>query len=239
MTGSQAGSAPGVGLIETFAVIGGRPRHLGAHLDRMAASAREIGIPGFSRGAVEWAVAAVVARRDGDAWDDASSAVLRVELRPDGGIDVTPRPAGPAGLGELFLVDEDAWAGSGAEPVTLVIDDVPVAPSPLLRHKTTARAVYDDARARHPHADDVVLINAAGRVTETTVANFAALVVTPDGPRWVTPPVADGLLPGIGRALLLESGGLVERSLTPADARVAEALAVISSTRGWRRARLG
>ena len=76
--------------------------------------------------------------------------------------------------------------------------------------------------------------NDRGEVTESTIANVA---VRMDG-RWVTPPIGSGLLPGIGRAVALEGGTLVEAPVTIEDLRSSEELALISDTRGWRRADL-
>jgi para-aminobenzoate synthetase / 4-amino-4-deoxychorismate lyase len=125
---------------------------------------------------------------------------------------------------------------SGREPVRLAIDaDDPADPGDVMRfHKTSRRDPYDDARARHPEADDVLLVNTRGEITETTIANVAVKL---DG-RWWTPPREAGLLPGVERAALLGDGTLEERSLTPDDVRHAEGLAVLSSVRGWRSAEL-
>ena len=78
-------------------------------------------------------------------------------------------------------------------------------------------------------------MNDRGEVTESTVANVAARI---DG-RWVTPPIDAGLLPGVGRAVALEEGRVVEGRLSIEDVRSAEELVLISDTRGWRRAVLG
>jgi para-aminobenzoate synthetase/4-amino-4-deoxychorismate lyase len=121
----------------------------------------------------------------------------------------------------------------GPEPVRLAIDDRPVDPSdPLLYHKTTSRVLYEDRLAHHPDADDVVLVNDAGEVTETSIANILARL---EG-RWCTPPLDSGCLPGVYRERLLEEETVVERRLTPADLRAAEDLAVVNSVRLWRRA---
>ena len=120
-------------------------------------------------------------------------------------------------------------------PVRLVIDPEPVDPSsPWLFHKTTRRSPYEARAARHPEADDVVLVNDRGEVTETTIANLA---VFSQG-RWCTPPLSAGCLPGVERRRLLEGGRLVEQSLTVDDVVRAEALAVVNSLRGWRPAEL-
>ena len=120
------------------------------------------------------------------------------------------------------------------EPIRLAIDraDPVDAADPMLFHKTTARARYDRAVERFPHADDVVLVNQAGYVTETTRANIA---IRTDG-AWLTPPLGDGLLPGCERAALLAEGMLTEASVRVEDLEGAESVAFLNSVRGWREA---
>lgn len=115
----------------------------------------------------------------------------------------------------------------------LAIDLEPVETnSPFLFHKTTRRAVYDERRARHPDADDVLLVNERGELTESTIANVAVKL---DG-RWYTPPVEAGCLPGVYRAVLLEEGRLAERRISVADLEKCEGIAVVNSVRLWRAA---
>ena len=129
-----------------------------------------------------------------------------------------------------------AALGRGApEPIRLALDDVPVDPGDVfLFHKTTARRRYEDARARHPDADDTLLVNTRGQITETSAANVAAKF---DG-RWWTPPLDAGLLPGTERAALLAEGAMQERPIRIDEAIAAQELAVFNSVRGWRRASL-
>jgi para-aminobenzoate synthetase/4-amino-4-deoxychorismate lyase len=87
---------------------------------------------------------------------------------------------------------------------------------------------------QHPAADDVLLVNERGDVTESCTANLAARL---DG-RWWTPPLESGCLPGIERARLVARGVLRERVLRPADLRRADELALVNSLRGWRQATL-
>ena len=79
----------------------------------------------------------------------------------------------------------------------------------MLFHKTTLRRVYEEARARHPDADDVILTNTRGEATESTIANLAVKL---EG-RWWTPPLDAGLLAGIGREVALDEGRLAERPI--------------------------
>ncbi len=138
-----------------------------------------------------------------------------------------------------LVVDRRGRVESGSAPLTETVEPVrlaidraePVDPTdPMLFHKTTARARYDRARERFPDADDVILTNTAGYVTETTRANVAIRI---DG-RWVTPPLTDGLLPGCERAALLSDGTLEEASVRIEDLEQAESVAFLNSVRGWR-----
>jgi para-aminobenzoate synthetase/4-amino-4-deoxychorismate lyase len=120
------------------------------------------------------------------------------------------------------------------EPVRLAIDLAdPVDPADVfLFHKTTRRARYEAAAARHPDADDAVLVNVDGEVTETCRANIA---IRMHG-RWITPPRGAGLLGGCERAALLADGTLEEATVTIGDLRAAKEIAYLNSVRGWHRA---
>ena len=137
-----------------------------------------------------------------------------------------------------LLVDQDGrpsvtvgeLGGPDPGPVAVVIDTEPTpSDDPFVRHKTTQRARYEAAAARHPGAGDVVLVNEHGQVTETTIANLAARF----GDRWVTPPLASGCLPGTARAQLLADGVMVEGELWPEDLHRADELARFNAVRGW------
>jgi branched-subunit amino acid aminotransferase/4-amino-4-deoxychorismate lyase len=124
--------------------------------------------------------------------------------------------------------------GDGAGVWRVRFAEHPVDPSDeFLYHKTTNRAVYE--RARRPDCDDVILWNAAGEITETTIANLvvedAGDVET--GVRRVTPPVVCGLLPGTLRAELLATGEICEARVTKEQLKVATRFWLVNSVRGW------
>jgi para-aminobenzoate synthetase/4-amino-4-deoxychorismate lyase len=99
------------------------------------------------------------------------------------------------------------------QPVTVRIVPLPVDPQDFrLRHKTTDRGFYADARAK-AGLFEVLFARPDGLLTE---GSFTNLFVARNG-KLVTPPLALGLLPGIQRALLLDSGEAVEGELTEAD----------------------
>ena len=99
---------------------------------------------------------------------------------------------------------------------------------PFLYHKTTRRAVYDVALRQHPGCDDVLLFNERGEITESCYAN---VVVVRRG-RWLTPPVACGLLAGTRRAELLALGKLNEAVIRVKDLKKNDRILLINSVRG-------
>jgi para-aminobenzoate synthetase/4-amino-4-deoxychorismate lyase len=97
----------------------------------------------------------------------------------------------------------------------------------FLHHKTTRRAVYDEARIEG--YDDVLLYNERGELTESTFCNL----VVRFGDDWVTPPTSCGLLAGTYRAELLEGGRIGERVVHRSELPDADEVYLINSVRGW------
>jgi 4-amino-4-deoxychorismate lyase len=107
----------------------------------------------------------------------------------------------------------------------------------LLRHKTTRRQLYTDARSEYPvsEVDEVLLANQRGEICEGTITNvFADLG---DG-TLATPRLECGLLPGVLRAELLDEGRACEAIYSLDDLKSAKALFVGNSLRGLIPARL-
>jgi branched-chain amino acid aminotransferase len=73
--------------------------------------------------------------------------------------------------------------------------------------------------------DDYLLINHEGKVSETAIAN---LIFQIDG-QWVTPPLSDGVLPGVMRALLIEKAGVLVRQIDAGQVPKIESGFVVSS----------
>lgn len=106
-------------------------------------------------------------------------------------IEVAPMPESPDG------------------PVAVTIAPLPVTPGDVrLRHKTSDRAFYDAARVGFETVFEV-----DGQLTE---GSFTNLFVERDGVL-LTPPLSAGLLPGVLRADLIDSGRAVEAPLTRSD----------------------
>jgi para-aminobenzoate synthetase/4-amino-4-deoxychorismate lyase len=101
---------------------------------------------------------------------------------------------------------------------------------PYLVHKTSRRDAYDKALAEVPDGVLPLLFNQLGHITESAIAN----VVYQRAGELYTPPVSDGLLPGVLRGELVASGTVQEHSLSVTELKTVEAWWLINSLRGWR-----
>jgi len=185
----------------------GGVRDLARHLARLAASAEYFGFE-FDPARAERAIAAATAQLA------EAPHRLRIGLAADGEISVR---AGP------FTADLGPWR--------VVLAERPVdSADRFLFHKTTRRRIYDEAlaSARARGADEAILWNERGELTEGTRTNLALKI---DG-HWWTPPITCGLLPGIRRAVLLERKQIAERVLTKEDLARANGLRLFNSLRG-------
>ena len=122
-----------------------------------------------------------------------------------------------------------------AEPLKVSLANDPIdSTNPFLYHKTTQRSVYEQALLSQPDSDEVLLWNERGELTEACNYN---LVIEEDG-QLLTPPVNSGLLGGTLRANLLAEGRIREETLLREKLNNCDALWLINSVRGWRKATL-
>ena len=182
------------------------------HLERIGASARELGFR-FDRHQVRNQIQALC-------FDLDAPAKLRLLLAHSG---VTALETTPLAVGAL------------AEPAVCAALPLPVdAGDWRLRHKSSDRGFYEDARgvAERAGAVEALLVRDDGLLTEATRSN---IFVSRDG-LLVTPPLRLGLLPGVLRRSLLDSGRAVEGELRLDD--LAAGFLLGNSVRGLIRARL-
>lgn len=119
---------------------------------------------------------------------------------PEGGLDRTVRwEVGMRGVQESERLVEPV------EPVKLIISRIAHHPYP---HKTTERAQFDRARdkARGAEADDALLLTPGGYLAETAIWS----VFWWEGGKLCAPAMELGILPGVGRARILELAGPIE-----------------------------
>lgn len=202
------GFDPGFELIETLRLVEGVYPLMVLHLQRIESSALALGFA-CDLSAISERLAAVAREcRDG-------AHRVRLTLAHDGRLSVQHAKM-PA--------DEQQWQ-------IVVADEALDGDDYLLRHKTTARSRYDAALARlaaMPAVFDAIFCNTRGEVCEGARSN---VYVERDGVL-LTPPVSSGLLPGVMRRHLLESGRAVERVLYRGDLLTAPAIYLSNALRG-------
>jgi para-aminobenzoate synthetase/4-amino-4-deoxychorismate lyase len=120
--------------------------------------------------------------------------MLRLLLSPTGAVAIEGRPMPP----------------HPEEPVTVAWGPLPVAADDFrLRHKTSDRAFYADAR-RRSGAFECLFRDAESYFTE---GSFTHIFVEEADGRLLTPPLSRGILPGILRERLIEEGEAIEAEL--------------------------
>jgi branched-chain amino acid aminotransferase len=213
------GLTVGDGVFETMKTEQGRAFAMRRHLERLAASARGLGLP----------------EPDPDEIRSACAEVLRAAPLPLGRLRVS-YTGGIAPLGSDRGESRPTLVVAHA-PITRRPDTTAVITVPWTRNergalaglKTTSYAenVIALARARQEAASEALFGNTAGRLCEGTGTNVFVVL---DG-ELHTPPLSSGCLAGITRALVVEWTGARETDL-PLDCLAdAAEIFLTSSTR--------
>jgi 4-amino-4-deoxychorismate lyase len=224
----------GDAVFEAMRVYGGRPFRLHAHLDRLAASARAVGLP-LLEGLEELATRAVAAAGGGDA-------VLRLICtrgRDEPGRE-GPTEGGPAAFAICTDIpasfEDDRRRGLRVVLLTTASDPLVRAASPWLLPgvKSTSYATNMAAQrtARSRGADDAVLVGLGGELLEAPTASLWWRT----GHTLFTPSLDLGILAGITRAVLADLARnlgfkVVDGVFTAEDLAAADEAFLSSSTR--------
>jgi 4-amino-4-deoxychorismate lyase len=247
---TDQGATRGDGVFESLLAVGGRPRKLQAHLNRLAGSARvmELDLPGED--AWRRAIATAINEYRSQPVPAGAADEVVVKLLVTRGVEGTSTPTcwvqasepGPAGRRQretgvdVMLLDRGYDSGAGER-----------APWLLLGAKTLSYAVNMAALryARKHGADDVIFTSADGMVLEgpTSTVLLAHLETSDDGAggvrtvrRLITPQQDSGILPGTSQGALFTAARaagweLGYGPLEPKDLLDADAVWLISSIR--------
>lgn len=212
------------GVFDTARVVGGRIIQRRAHLMRLVGDAAALGI-GVNLSALD--VLAQEAVRE-----KANGALRLTVTRGPGGRGLSGETTGAPTLMARFSPLELTYP---MPPITLRISNIRRNPtSPSARHKTLS---YTDnimalREAMAMGYDEALLLSPEGRVACASAANVFALF----GNLLVTPPLSEGVLPGVVRGWLLAAAreaGLetAQESLTPERLAEADSIFLTNSLR--------
>jgi branched-chain amino acid aminotransferase len=224
LSSHDRGLTLGDGLFETFAVRDGVALWRFEHIERMRSSAAALGIP-FPETDIENAIDAL-------AYKAKAEHVLRLTLtRGEGGRGLAGEIKKPMLLGTLDPFDGQLRF----QPVKLMTSAVRRnLYSPASRMKTLSYMdnILAAREAIASGADDALMLNSAGRVASSTIANA---FVEKDGVL-ITPTLAEGILPGVMRSAVIRAAKhlgiqVKERQVKPAEAASADGLFLTNSLR--------
>jgi branched-chain amino acid aminotransferase len=203
----------GDGLYETIRATGGEPQRLDRHFARLRDGLSVLGIPlTIDEAGLADAMRAVLA---GNGLADGV-----VRLTVSRGIGARGLPPDPTAKPTVVITAAPYHTPTSSRVMIATITQRN-ALSPLSRIKVTscADSILARIEATLLGFDDAILLNNMGFVAEATAANLFAVIDS----TLVTPPVADGALPGVMRGAVIDRTAVEERSLTPGDlARASE-----------------
>lgn len=179
-------------LIETMYITKEGCRHWGAHLTRLTKSATYFGIP--------LDILAIKKRIDEICAIQPQHTPIRLRLSLDG-VGTPHFEEAP-----IILIEK---------PIDAILSPVTQTSTSLwLKHKTTVRAVYNQAiqEAQQCGAFDMLFLNEKGMLTEGARTNVLVHIEN----QWYTPTLDAGLLPGVMRSVLLRdpNWNIVEKNIS-------------------------
>jgi branched-chain amino acid aminotransferase len=221
---TDRGFTLGDGVFETLRAKNSAPLHATRHFARLRNGAAILSIP--------------VPFTD-DAMFDALCDVLRANAFVDAALRLTlSRGPSPRGVLPSAAPTPTVLITAGPLPKNLPPARLIVAQrtrrnefSPLscIKSLNYLDSILARQEAAAAGADDALLLNTQGDVAEAS----AACVFLYTAGNWVTPRVADGALPGIARARLLEAGLAAETRVRAAELKRAETVCLVN-TLGFR-----
>lgn len=195
-------------LLQTLRLEGGAWRDADLHLQRLSDAARHFGFAP-NAGSAQAALDACAAAHAAGLWRVRLLADVHGRSRAEAlALQATPQPV-------RVRLATRAFEAAGSE---------------FTRFKTTRREAYEPFAPADAAVFDTLLWNERGELTEFTRGSAAFLL---DDGRWLTPPLASGLLDGVGRALALAEGRVAEGVVRVDDLARVRRVAFVNSLRGW------
>ncbi len=220
----------GDGLFETIRSDGGALAFLEAHLTRLRSGARALGIPFQADSAAIAAAAGAVLAADGLDVVGARAAVRITLTRGPGARGLLP-PNVPA---PTLLITAAQLEPQASGPARLIVArERRLSDSTQARFKTLSNLgnVMARRQAAAAGADEALVLNEHGRIAGASAANIFAMVESV----LLTPPTAEGALPGVTRGAVIEAAeslgiNVDERPLATDDLATRASLAFLTNS---------
>jgi len=195
----------GAGIFETIKTVDGKPWAFSRHMRR----------------AVNSSVKTRIALPSEDLVRESIATLLIAESYPTGLLRVSFDATGNWAAVHLAYTEVTSPAKVGTHPVALVMDGVPVKSYPY-NHRLD---ILEQARTRG--FDEALVTSSEGKICEGSVCNVLLKIKG----TWCTPPLSDGVLAGVTRALVIENFDVLVRSIAVSEIADIESAFLLSSLR--------
>jgi branched-chain amino acid aminotransferase len=202
---NDKGWMSGNGVFETIKTVDNRPWAMSRHMRRAVSSSQQ---NGFRIPSEDWIRSAVEKLCQ---TEKHQQGLLRLSFGQDGNWSAVHLPYEPLTHGAKLLS---------------YFEEIAVQGQPVKSYPYSHRLEILDA-IKALGADEAIVCNDKAKVCEGSVTNLLLRI----GGKWVTPPISDGVLPGIVRALVIEYCGVSVRSVDRSEIPLVQSAFLLSSLR--------
>jgi branched-chain amino acid aminotransferase len=202
---NNKGWMSGIGIFETIKTVDNKPWAFSRHMRRAVSAARLKGVRIPSEEAIRSAV----------------EQLCQIEKHENG-------------LLRLSFGDNGNWSAVHIAhvPLTHAAKLITYDKKIAIKGQPVKSFPYDHRLAiletiKNEGADEAIVCNENGKVSEGAVTNLLLRI----DDKWVTPPISDGVLPGVMRALVIEYCGVSVRSIDSSEIPQVQSAFLLSSLR--------
>jgi len=202
---NDKGWMSGTGVFETIKTVDNQPWAMSRHMRRAVWSAQQNGFRIPSEELIRRAVAELCRT------EQHPQGLLRLSFGQNGKWSAVHIPYEPLSGGARLLTYDKVIASQGQ----------PVKSYPYSHRLEILEEI------KTLGADEAIVCNDKGKVCEGSVTNLLLRI----DDKWLTPPISDGVLPGVMRALVIEYCGVLVRSIDKSEISRVQAAFLLSSLR--------
>ena len=202
---NDKGWLSGHGVFETIKTVENKPWAMSRHMRRAVTSAQQLGFRIPSEDLVRNSVEELCLNQQ------FPLGLLRLSFGQNGNWSAVHLPYEPLSQGAKLLTYDKAIAVHG---------------QPIKSYPYTHRLEILEA-IKSLGADEAIVCNDKGKICEGSVTNLLLRI----DDTWVTPPISDGVLPGVMRALVIEYCGVSVRSIDSSEIPRVQSAFLLSSLR--------
>jgi branched-chain amino acid aminotransferase len=195
----------GNGVFETIKTVENKPWALSRHMRRAVASAQQLGLQIPTEDLVRNSVENLL-----DTQQHAHG-LLRLSFGKNGSWSAVHLAHEPVKHGAKLLTYDKA----------IVVQGQPIKSYPYTHRLEILEAI------KSLGADEAIVCNNKGKICEGSVTNLLLRI----DDKWVTPPISDGVLPGVMRALVIEYCGVSVKSIDRSEISRVQSAFLLSSLR--------